>query len=103
MARPIPANVTPGLLSWARAESGLSAERVGRRLGVEPARVAAWEQGERKPSVRQVMNLARIYRRPFGLFFLAQPPSGEPLAAEYRRFPASRRVRNRQSSGWLSA
>jgi Zn-dependent peptidase ImmA (M78 family)/DNA-binding XRE family transcriptional regulator len=87
MPSPIPANVTPSLLSWARRESGLSAETVARRVAVNVARIEAWEQGERKPSVRQVMKLARVYRRPFGLFFLAQPPAVEPLAAEYRRLP----------------
>ena len=31
--------------------------------------------------------LARFYQRPFGLFFLPEPPLLPPLAAEYRRLP----------------
>lgn len=83
----IPANVTPRLLEWARDPSGLSLEAVARRLKVDPAKVAGWEQNEGKPTVRQTMILANLFRRPFGLFFLAEPPLVAPLAAEYRRLP----------------
>lgn len=87
MSRPIPANVTPRLLAWAREQSGLPVEAVARRLQVDPAKVTGWEQGEGKPTVRQTIILARLYRRPFGLFFLMEPPVVTPLAAEYRRLP----------------
>jgi Zn-dependent peptidase ImmA (M78 family) len=87
MPRPIPANVTPRLLGWARDQSGLPVEAVARRLGLDPARVAGWERNEGKPTVRQTLQLAKLYRRPFGLFFLQEPPVVTPLAAEYRRLP----------------
>lgn len=87
MPRPIPANVTPRLLEWAREQSGLPVEAVARRLQVDPPKVTGWERSEGKPTVRQTMVLARLYRRPFGLFFLLEPPVITPLAAEYRRLP----------------
>jgi Zn-dependent peptidase ImmA (M78 family)/transcriptional regulator with XRE-family HTH domain len=86
----IPAEVNPALLVWAREESGYPPEIVARRLGVKLDRLEAWERGERKPTVRQTQELARCYRRPFGVFFLPQPPSIPPLAAEYRRLPGVR-------------
>ena len=79
----IPAAVNPTLLEWAREQSGYAPEVVAKRLNVKPDRVLSWEQGERKPTVHQVQKLARFYHRPFGLFFLPQPPSIPPLAAEY--------------------
>jgi hypothetical protein len=53
----------------------------------ERERLLAWEHGDVKPTVRQAKELARFYHRPFGVFFLPQPPSLPPLAAEYRRLP----------------
>lgn len=87
MPRPIPANVTPTVLAWARNESGLPAEAVGKRLAVKVSRISEWENGARRPTVRQVQLLAQLYRRPFGLFFRPDPPVVEPLAADYRRLP----------------
>lgn len=90
MSVTIPAEVNPTLLVWAREESGYPAETVAKRLGVKLDRLEAWERGERKPTVRQTQELARYYHRPFGVFFLPQPPSIPPLAAEYRRLPGVR-------------
>ena len=85
MAASNPALVNPHLLSWAREQSGFAPEPVAKRLNVKPERLLAWERGEIKPTVRQAQELAKFYHRPFGLFFLPQPPLLPPLAAEYRR------------------
>lgn len=87
MAAPVPALVNPPLLVWAREESGYEPEWVAKKLSVKPERLLAWEQGERKPTVRQAQDLAKLYHRPFGVFFLPQPPVLPPLAGEYRRLP----------------
>jgi Zn-dependent peptidase ImmA (M78 family)/DNA-binding XRE family transcriptional regulator len=87
MAAAIPAEVNPDVLAWAREQSGYPPGVVARRVGVKPERLIAWEQGQRKPTVRQTQELARYYHRPFGVFFLPQPPALPPLAAEYRRLP----------------
>jgi Zn-dependent peptidase ImmA (M78 family)/DNA-binding XRE family transcriptional regulator len=85
-----PALVNPTVLTWAREESGYPPEPVAKRLNVKPERLLAWERGDSKPTVRQAQNLAKLYRRPFGVFFLPQPPALPPLAAEYRRLPGVR-------------
>jgi len=85
-----PALVNPTMLTWARQESGYPPEPVAKRLNVKPERLLAWERGDLKPTVRQAQDLAKFYRRPFGVFFLPQPPALSPLAAEYRRLPGVR-------------
>lgn len=80
-----PALVNPLLLSWAREQSGYAPESVAKRVNVKPERLLAWERGDTKPTVRQALALAKFYHRPFGVFFLPQPPVLPPLAAEYRR------------------
>lgn len=79
--------VNPGMLTWARKESGYEPEPVAKRLHVKLEKLLAWEQGKKKPTVRQAQELAKFYHRPFGVFFLPQPPVFPPLAAEYRRLP----------------
>lgn len=87
MATSTPALVNPVVLEWARQESGYAPEPVAKRLHVKPEKILSWEKGEKKPSVRQAQELAKFYHRPFGVFFLPQPPVLAPLAAEYRRLP----------------
>ncbi len=87
MAASFDAFINPPLLVWAREESGYPPEVVARRLDVKQERLEAWERGELKPTVRQVQELAKFYHRPFGVFFLPQPPALPPLASEYRRLP----------------
>ncbi len=79
--------VNPSILTWAREESGYAVDRVARRLQVKEERVAAWEKGERQPTLRQLEQLARFLHRPFSVFFLPRPPQLPPLAADYRRLP----------------
>lgn len=79
--------VNPKVLEWARVEGGWRPEQVAKTLHVKPERVVAWEQGERKPTFRQIENLARFLHRPLSVFFQATPPVLSPLAAEYRRLP----------------
>ena len=83
----LPVPVTPAVLAWARQESGYPVDRVAQRLQVKAERVAAWEQGARPPTMRQVQELARFYHRPLSVLLLASPPQLSPLAAEYRRLP----------------
>jgi len=87
MAASVSALVNPPLLVWAREESGYEPEWVAKKLSVKPERLLAWEQGECKPTVRQARYLAKLYQRPFGVFFFPQPPVLPPLAGEYRRLP----------------
>jgi Zn-dependent peptidase ImmA (M78 family)/DNA-binding XRE family transcriptional regulator len=82
--------VNPTVLTWARQESGYSPEPVAKRLNVKLERLLAWERGDLKPTVRQAQDLAKFYHRPFGVFFLPEPPALPPLAAEYRRLPGVR-------------
>ena len=87
MAPLVPALVNPPLLTWAREQSGYALDPIAKRLDVKVERLLEWERGDRKPTVRQVESLAKFYHRPFGVFFLPQPPDLPPLAAEYRRLP----------------
>jgi Zn-dependent peptidase ImmA (M78 family)/transcriptional regulator with XRE-family HTH domain len=85
MPAPQLAPVNPRVLVWARQDSGWALEEVARKLAVKVERLQAWESGEKRPTVRQVQNLAKFLHRPLSTFFQPNPPDLPPLAAEYRR------------------
>ncbi len=87
MPAPQLAPVNPRVLVWARQDSGWALEDVAKKLAIKVERLRAWESGEKKPTVRQVQNLAKFLHRPLSTFSQPNPPDLPPLAAEYRRLP----------------
>lgn len=63
-------HVSPNLLSWARARSGIDDEVWGRRF----PRYEAWLSGAKSPTFKQVEEFARKTHTPLGFFFLEEPP-----------------------------
>lgn len=85
MAASIPALVEPLVLRWARESVGLSPLAAARKLGVPDDRVESWEQGATQPSISQLRKAAVVYKRPLGVFFLAQPPQDFDAMRDFRR------------------
>lgn len=74
MAKSIPAIVTPEVLQWARSLDRITLEEIALKLKVEVAKVEAWENGSKYPSLIQAKNLAKQYRVPFAYFYLPDTP-----------------------------
>lgn len=85
MPASIPALVEPAVLRWARESVGLTPLAAARRLGVPDDRVDLWEQGEAQPTVAQLRKAATVYKRPLGVFFLAEPPQDFDAMRDFRR------------------
>ncbi|WP_306168618.1 ImmA/IrrE family metallo-endopeptidase [Halomonas sp. MMSF_3323] len=87
------AKATPAVLVWARETAGLSLEQAARGLGLGSQRtpadeqLAAFESGERAPSLPQIKKMAQLYRRPFVAFFLSKPPKNAEMGEDFRRLP----------------
>lgn len=97
MPASIEALVNPPLLIWARQQAGYTLEKAAEklRLGKRSAEerlttLRRWESGQERPTLRQAQDLAKIYKRPFTIFFLPQPPQDPPIQSEYRRLPGVR-------------
>ena len=58
-------DVSPSLLRWARARSGIDGEVWDKRF----PRYEAWLSGEKSPTFRQVEEFARKTYTPVGYFF----------------------------------
>jgi transcriptional regulator with XRE-family HTH domain len=76
---------TPALLVWARESLGLDPDTASKRIGVKPGQLAAWERGEKRPSIPQLRKIADTYKRPLAAFYLARPPEDVAKPPDFRR------------------
>lgn len=83
----VPALVEPAVLRWARESIGLSALAAARKIGVPDGRVEEWEAGTASPTIPQLRNAARVYKRALSVFFLSQPPNDFDTLRDFRRLP----------------
>ena len=63
-------DVKPEMLRWARARAGLDAAALAKRF----PRLPAWENGEARPTLRQLEDFARATHTGVGYLFLPVPP-----------------------------
>ena len=76
--------VNPELLRWARECSGLAQDDLTTRFRKLPE----WENGETRPTLKQVEAFARAVHVPFGYLFLAKPPEELVPIPDFRTFGA---------------
>jgi Zn-dependent peptidase ImmA (M78 family) len=84
------AEVTPAVLSWARASIGLKLEDVAKRLKVPKDRLDGWERGSGRPSIPQAEKLAALYKRPLAVFYMPENPKEPAPPSDFRTLPDHR-------------
>lgn len=80
-------SVESSVLKWARETIGKSIEDVARRLDLSENVVERWERGEKRPTLKQLRELSKFYKRPLAAFFLAAPPAEAPMPTDFRTLP----------------
>lgn len=60
---------------------------MAKRLDLGGHVVEKWENGEKRPTLKQLRELAAFYKRPLAAFFLAAPPQESPLPTDFRTLP----------------
>ncbi len=60
---------------------------VTKRFDLNDDMVLKWETGEKNPTLKQLKELAKYYKRPLAVFFLPVPPQEPPLPADFRNLP----------------
>ena len=83
--------INPEILKWARETAGMTAAAAAKRIGLRGSlkhsavgKLAALEAGEAAPTQRQLLRIARAYRRPATVFYLAKPPPPGPRGVDFR-------------------
>jgi len=86
--------IQPTILTWARETAGLSLDDATRALGLTDARgrtgrqrLEAMELGEDEPTRPVLLRMAKTYRRPLLVFYLAQPPKTGDRGQDFRTLP----------------
>lgn len=79
------AYITPNVLKWARESARMSEETAAAKILVTIEKLKEWEVGSSQPTIRQAQNLAKIYKRPFALFFLPDIPRDFQPLQDFRK------------------
>ncbi len=111
MPKSISIEVVPEVLKWLRESSGCKIDEVSKNLGITSEAILDFETGKKFPTLTQLRNLSKLYKRPLASFFLSEPKEEKPLPKDYRFLPnranvfdkktilAIRRSRSLQSIG----
>ncbi|MCU0285606.1 MAG: XRE family transcriptional regulator [Acidobacteria bacterium] len=84
----IEALIKPYMLKWIREKSGFDLSKAAEKIGVNPGRLNEWEEGSKKPTIKQAIKMAEIYKRPLSLFYLNEPPKDFQIAMkDFRTLP----------------
>ena len=88
--------IQPKILTWARETAGLSLDEAARALGLYeahglsgPLRLEALELGEHEPTRPVLLKMAKTYRRPPLVFYLAEPPRQGDRGQDFRTLPGA--------------
>ena len=79
------AYITPNVLKWARESVRMTEEFVAIKVSVSVEKLKEWEAGTSQPTIRQAQKLAKLYKRPFALFFLPDIPRDFQLLQDFRK------------------
>jgi Zn-dependent peptidase ImmA (M78 family) len=83
--------VNPENLKWARETAGLTPEEAAHGIGLHGpsgiGRLLEIEEGRREPSRRQLVAMAKRYRRPLLALYLDRPPPPAERAHDFRTVP----------------
>lgn len=75
------------LIKWAREIAGWSVEEAAKKLKTSVENYLKIENGEKKPTYKQLEVLAKIFKRPLTMFFLSEIPVEKPYASSFRILP----------------
>jgi Zn-dependent peptidase ImmA (M78 family) len=64
-------------------------QTAAQKVAQTPERLAEWEAGTRVPTLNQLRNLADVYKRSVGVFFLRERPKVPKRPVDYRRLELS--------------
>ncbi len=91
MAARVKSTITPALVTWARETAGFTPAEAAKRLKVDEARLAAWEDPTKEdaPSIPQLRKLATLFKRPLAVFYLKEAPPRFAVMRDLRRLPGT--------------
>lgn len=84
MADIIHIEINHKLLVWARESIAMSKNQASERTGISASRLTQLEEGDRKPTLDELKELAKVYKRTLATLLLSEPPKEKPLPKDRR-------------------
>lgn len=78
-------------MQWLRESAGWTLVEASKKLGLLEDSYLKLEQGEKKPTLRQIELLAKAFHRPVAAFLLPSPPQEPSLPADFRLIPSDKK------------
>ena len=98
MAKSVKALITPEVLKWARERRiKLEIDYAAKKLKIDPERLEAWENGTEQPTIRQLKEVAKVYKTHISVFYLPEPPIGFQSLIDYRVLPEASTINKEQT------
>jgi len=85
--RTISVEVNPRVFKWLRESSGWNIEDISKKLKTNSENIEGFELGKKKPTLRQLNELSRVFKRPLAAFLLSEPKKEKPMPKDYRMLP----------------
>ncbi|MCU0799641.1 MAG: XRE family transcriptional regulator [Candidatus Thermoplasmatota archaeon] len=92
MPRSIITGVNPLVFKWLRESSGWTIEDVSKKLKTSDDVINSIESGERNPTLTQLKELSKAYKRPLAAFLLSAPKPEKPKPKDFRMLPQKKDV-----------
>jgi len=77
--------ITPNVLKWARESARITEVIAAAKVAVATDKLQEWEEGISQPTIKQAQVLAKLYKRPFALFFLPEIPLDFQPLQDFRK------------------
>jgi len=75
------------VLKWLREGSGYTISELSKKIGVEEKILNAWEVGKEDPTMKNLKDLSKCFKRPLAAFLLPAPKDDVPIPKEFRVLP----------------
>lgn len=72
------------VLVWARESLALTRNHVSKKTGIAAKRLVQLEEGEKQPTLDELKELSKIYKRTIATLLLTAPPKEKPLPPDRR-------------------
>jgi len=79
------AYITAKVFKWARESAKITEEIAASKAAVPIEKFREWETGNAYPTIKQAQKLAKVYKRPFALFFLPDVPTDFQPLQDFRK------------------
>lgn len=81
------ANINPAALVWAREVRGMPLEVAAMKIDIKTKKLQDFETGKAKPTLKQLLKIGRVFRKPTAFFYLINLPEKPKQLHDYRRLP----------------